>query len=40
MGLATKVFVVIPLMAFAAVIFGFAIYNTVCKNASVAIVDC
>ena len=38
--LASKVFVVIPLMVFAGIIFGFAIYNTLCKNASVALIDC
>lgn len=36
----TKVFVVLPLAAFAAIIFGFAIYNTICKNSSVALLDC
>lgn len=36
----TKIFVVGPLIIFAAVIFGFAIYNTVCKNSSVIVLDC
>jgi len=40
MGLGTKIFVVLPLAIFAAIIFGFAIYNTICKNSSVALIDC
>lgn len=40
MGLMTKAFVVTPLAIFAAIIFGFAIYNTLCKNSSVAILNC
>lgn len=39
-GLKTKVFVVGPLAAFAAVVFGFAVYNTVCKNAHVNLLNC
>ncbi len=35
MGLKTKIFVVIPLAVFAAVIFGFGLYNTLCKNSNV-----
>ena len=40
MGLLTKVFIIIPLAAFAAIIFGFGIYNTVCKNAHVNLFGC
>lgn len=40
MGLKTKVFVLVPLAAFAAVVFGFGVYNTVCKNAHVRLIDC
>ena len=40
MGIMTKAFVVAPLAVFAAIIFGFAIYNTLCKNSSVAILNC
>lgn len=40
MGLRTNVLVLVPLAAFAAVIFGFGIYNTVCKNSHVRIIDC
>ncbi|MDX1595694.1 MAG: hypothetical protein R3327_02010 [Nitrosopumilaceae archaeon] len=40
MGLKTKIFIVIPLAIFAAIIFGFGIYNTVCKNASIPLIDC
>ncbi len=36
----TNMLVVMPLAVFAAIIFGFAIYNTLCKNASVAILNC
>lgn len=36
----TKIFVVVPLIIFAVVIFGFAVYNTVCKNSSVIVLDC
>lgn len=39
-GLATKVLVVGPLAVFAAVVFGFAIYNTVCKNAHINLLNC
>ena len=40
MGRMTNAFVVLPLAAFAAIIFGFAIYNTLCKNSSIAILNC
>lgn len=40
MGLKTKIFIVVPLAAFAAVIFGFGFYNTICKNAHVNLFDC
>ncbi len=40
MGRMTKAFVVAPLAVFAAIIFGFAIYNTLCKNSSVAVLNC
>lgn len=40
MGLKTKVFVVGPLALFAAVVFGFAFYNTICKNAHVNLFNC
>ncbi|MDD9809842.1 MAG: hypothetical protein OXU86_02880 [Thaumarchaeota archaeon] len=33
--LMSKVLVVAPLAAVAAVIFGFGIYNTLCKNSNV-----
>ena len=39
-GLATKVLVVGPLAVFAAVVFGFAVYNTVCKNAHINLLNC
>ena len=35
----TKIFIIIPLTAFAIVIFGFGIYNTICKNSNIAL-DC
>jgi hypothetical protein len=40
MGLKTKIFIIFPLAVFGAIIFGFAIYNTICKNATVAFFDC
>lgn len=40
MGLKSKVFVVIPLAIFAAIIFGFGIYNTICKNSNLSLIDC
>ena len=40
MGIYTKVLVVLPLVAFAVVIFGFGVYNTICKNSLVAFFDC
>ena len=35
MGLKTKVFILIPLIAVAALIFGFGMYNTLCKNSNI-----
>jgi hypothetical protein len=32
MGIKTKVFVLVPLAVFAAIILGFGMYNTLCKN--------
>lgn len=40
MGLKTKLFVVLPLIVFGCIVFGFAVYNTICKNSSVALLDC
>lgn len=40
MGLKSKIFVVMPLAIFAAIIFGFGIYNTICKNSNIALIDC
>ena len=40
MGLKTKVFIVGPLAFFAAVVFGFAFYNTICKNAHINLFNC
>lgn len=40
MGLRTKIFVLVPLIIFAAIIFGFGMYNTICKNAHVNLLDC
>ena len=39
-GLLTKLLVLVPLTAAAAVIFGFGFYNTACKNVHVALFDC
>jgi len=35
MGRKTNVFILIPLATLASVILGFAIYNTLCKNANI-----
>ena len=35
MGLKTKVFILVPLIIFAAIIFGFGTYNTLCKNSNI-----
>ena len=40
MGIYTKILVVLPLVAFAVLIFGFGVYNTICKNSLVALFDC
>jgi len=37
MGLKTKIFILVPLAVFAAIILGFGMYNTICKNAVVGI---
>jgi len=34
MGLKTKIFILIPLSAFALIVMGIAVYNTVCKNSN------
>ena len=39
-GLRTNAFIVAPLAAFAAIVFGFAIYNTVCKNSHINLLNC
>ena len=39
-GLKTNAFIVGPLALFAAVVFGFALYNTVCKNAHINLFNC
>jgi hypothetical protein len=40
MGLKSKLFVVLPLAIFGTIIFGFAVYNTLCKNAYVDFFNC
>jgi len=35
MGLKTNIFILIPLALFAAVILGFGMYNTLCKDANI-----
>jgi hypothetical protein len=39
-SLKTKIFIIIPLAVFGALIFGSAIYMEICKNSSFAIIDC
>lgn len=36
----SNLLVIVPLAAFGALIFGFGIYNTVCKNTSLWVLDC
>jgi hypothetical protein len=40
MGLKTKIFIIIPLIVFGAIIFGFGMYNTLCKDAVMAFLGC
>ena len=40
MGLRTKVFILIPLIIFGGIVFGFGMYNTICKNAHINLLDC
>lgn len=40
MGRMTKIFVLVPLTVFAVIIFGFGIYNTLCKNAHINLFGC
>ncbi len=40
MGRLTKIFVLVPLIVFAGVIFGFGMYNTICKNAHINLLNC
>ena len=37
MGRKTNLFILVPLAAFAAIIIGFGMYNTICKNSNVPI---
>ena len=39
-GLRTNAFIVAPLAVFAAIVFGFAVYNTVCKNSHINLLSC
>jgi len=40
MSLKTKVFILIPLAVFGALVFGIAIYNTLCKNSLTTFLNC
>jgi len=40
MGLRTNLLIIVPMAVFGAIIFGFGIYNTLCKNSSVPFFDC
>lgn len=35
--LLSKILIIIPLSAFAVIVFGIGIYNTLCKNANIQI---
>jgi hypothetical protein len=37
MGRKTNIFLLIPLATFAAIIIGFGMYNTICKNSNIPI---
>jgi len=37
MGRKTNILILVPLSIFASIIFGFGIFNTVCKNANIPI---
>ena len=37
MGRKTNIFILVPLATFAAIIIGFGMYNTICKNSNVPI---
>jgi hypothetical protein len=40
MGLKTKIFIITPLIIFGVIVFGTALYMEICKNSSLAIIDC
>ncbi len=40
MGLKSNLLIIVPMAVFGAIIFGFGIYNTLCKNSSVPFFDC
>ena len=40
MGLKSNLLIIVPLAVFGAIIFGFGVYNTVCKNSNLGIFDC
>jgi len=40
MGLKSKLLIVLPLVIFGAIIFSIGMYNTICKNSNVNILDC
>jgi len=35
MGRKANIFILIPLVAFGTIIFGFGMYNTLCKNVNI-----
>jgi len=35
MGRKTNIFILIPLSIFASIIFGFGMFNTLCKNSNI-----
>lgn len=40
MGLKSNLLIIVPLAVFAAIIFGFGLFNTFCKNSNVPFFDC
>lgn len=39
-GLKVNLLIIVPLAVFAAIIFGFGLFNTFCKNSNVPFFDC
>ena len=40
MSYTQKLFIVLPLIIFGCIIFGFGVYNTICKNSLIYFLNC